>query len=155
MTHNKMIRLCVWLLICQFPALVGCWFVWGGMDWYDTLIKPPLTPPDALFGIVWAVLYVLLGISAFMLLGNGARRHPKLTALFLAQLVLNALWTPVFFGLHNLSGALLVILAIFLQGLWLARVAWEHNRAAVWLMSPYFAWLCFATYLTTAFWWMN
>ena len=150
-----MIRLCAWLLICQFPAVVGSWFVRGGMAWYNTLTKPPLTPPDGWFGAVWTVLYMLLGISAFMLLGNGARRHPKLTALFLVQLLLNTLWTPVFFGLQSLSGALWVLVLMLLQGGWFARVAWAHNRAAVWLISPYFAWLCFATYLTTAFWWMN
>ena len=153
--NQKILSLLAWLLICQVPAVIGGLFVRDGMTWYHTLTKPPLTPPDALFGAVWSVLYVLLGISAFMLLGNFWRQKPKLTALFLGQLVLNALWTPVFFGMESLAGAWLVVVAMLVQGTWLARVAWRENRVAVWLMIPYFAWLCFATYLTAAFWGMN
>ena len=153
--NQKILSLLAWLLICQVPAVIGGLFVSGGMTWYRTLEKPPLTPPNALFGAAWSVLYVLLGISAFMLLGNVWREKTKLTALFLGQLVLNTLWTPVFFGMQSLGGALFVILVMLAQGGWLARVAWQENRAAVCLMLPYFAWLCFATYLTAAFWGMN
>ena len=153
--NQKILSLLAWLLICQVPAVIGGLFVPNAMMWYHTLTQPPLTPPDALFGIAWSVLYMLLGISAFMLLGNSWRQKPKLTALFLGQLVLNTLWTPVFFGMQSLGGALFVILVMLAQGGWLARVAWQENRAAVCLMLPYFAWLCFATYLTAAFWGMN
>ena len=153
--NQKIFSLLTWLLICQVPAVIGGLAVSNGMAWYHTLNQPPLTPPDTLFGIMWCVLYILLGISAFMLLGNSWSGKQKLAALFLGQLVLNAMWTPVFFGMESLAGALLIVVAMLVQGVWLARVAWKENRIAVWLMMPYFAWLCFATYLTAAFWVLN
>ena len=152
---TKVVNLCAWLLICQIPAIIGSLFVRNAMDWYHTLIQPPLTPPDALFGAVWSVLYVLLGISAFLLLNGNWRMHPKLTALLFIQLVLNTMWTPVFFGMQHLLGALMLIIVILAQAIWLAVCAWKERKIAVWLLMPYFGWLGFATYLTAAFWILN
>ncbi len=153
--NHKIISLCAWLLICQIPAVLGSLFVRGGMEWYQTLSHPPFTPPNALFGIAWSVLYVLLGISAFLLVGNRWKERAKLTALLFIQLILNAMWTPVFFGLNHLSGALVVVIVMLVQALWLAACAWKQSKAAVWLMVPYLGWLCFATYLTAAHWALN
>jgi len=152
---NKLLSGLRWLLICQIPAAIGGAFVHDHLTWYATLTRPPLAPPDALFGIVWTLLYLLLGASGYLLIGTAWRTRPKLTALFLGQLVLNASWTPVFFGLHSLSGAVLVLMLMILQGSWLARTAWRQNKVAVWFMCPYFIWLCFAAYLTAGYWLLN
>ena len=152
---NKTVTFILWLLICQIPSAIGGVFVYGGMAWYTPLNRPALVPPSALFGVVWTVLYILLGISGHLLIGSAWRTQPKITALFLGQLVLNALWTPVFFGLHSLPGAVVVIMLMICQCLWLMRAAWRQNKTAAWLMVPYFIWLCFAAYLTTGYWWLN
>lgn len=113
--------------------------------WYDQLNQPAGTPPDIAFPIVWTTLYVLMAIAAWLIwksVGWGAA-----LTLFTAQLVLNAAWTPVFFGAHLLVGSVIVIIAI-----WLVLVAtiiefWFANRVASILLWPYLAWVTYATYL--------
>ena len=80
------------------------------MAWYHTLNKPPLVPPDMVFGMVWTVLYLLLGISAVLMFHRGVRNELRPAVWLLGiQLALNACWTPVFFGMHHLAGALTII----------------------------------------------
>lgn len=151
--RSLLIKLFLWLVICQLPSLLGAPFVYGNMDWYRMLVKPPLTPPDALFGMVWGVLYVMLGLSAFLVFRE--KFHARTLALFAGQLALNVCWTPIFFGAHSLIGALLLLLAMLgeMVGLW--RACWKTNHLAGYLLLPYCAWLVFATYLTAGFWWLN
>lgn len=152
----KVIKLIFWLAICQLPAGAGAYFVRGNMGWYDSLVAPPLTPPDALFGIVWAILYFLLGIAAFLALFDFPQAKTRTAAwLFFIQLALNSCWTPVFFGQQNLAGALFLILVMLVEGFWLFNAFWRKSRWAGVLLVPYMGWLAFATYLTAGFWFLN
>lgn len=155
MKKNKslLIKLFLWLVVCQIPSLLGAPFVYANMDWYDQLIKPTLTPPDALFGMVWAVLYVLLGLSAFFAFRE--KFHARPLALFAGQLALNICWTPIFFGAHSLLGALLLMLAMLGEMVGLLRAFWKASPLAGYLLLPYTMWMVFALYLTTGFWWLN
>ncbi len=128
-------------------------YVFGNMTWYRTLNHPPLTPPEFLFGIVWGILYILLGASAFLTFREKIHGHAMM--LFVGQLALNACWTPVFFGAHSLFGGLLLIVAMLVELGFLFRAFWQINRTAAWLLVPYGLWLTFATYLTAGTWWMN
>jgi benzodiazapine receptor len=120
-----------------------------GNAWFDALIKPAIMPPGWVFGAAWTILYILLGLALAMILhAKGARRRGPAVGLFLAQLLLNFAWSPIFFAMHRVGLALIVLLAmIALSGA--ATLLFARIRvAAAWLMVPYVAWLVFASVLT-------
>jgi len=124
--------------------------------WYLSLSRPPGTPPDFVFAPVWTTLYVAMGVAAWLVWRRGKGEEIRAALrLWGWQLALNALWSPVFFGLH-LPGAALVVL-LGLLGLIVAtlRVFLRIDPWAALLMAPYLAWVCYATYLNAGFWWLN
>ena len=126
------------------------------MTWYHTLNKPPFVPPDMIFGMVWTVLYLLLGISAVLMFRKGVRNELRPAMWLLGiQLALNACWTPVFFGLHHFAGALTIVVLMLLEGFFMHRAFAKHSKMAAMLLWPYWAWLGFATYLTAGFMMLN
>ena len=110
--YRTFLPLLFWLLLCQLPALPGGYIVRQNLVWYHGLTKPPFVPPDVVFGAVWSILYLFLGISAFLLFRKGLQNHKKTAILFIIQLALNMWWTPVFFGLHELTPALLLLVVM-------------------------------------------
>ena len=117
-------------------------------DWFARLAKPDLTPPGWVFGVVWPVLYLMLGLAIAMILNaRRAAGRGLAIALFVAQLVANLLWSPLFFGMHQVSAALLWLAAIFLLAAGTTYLFARIRPAAAWLMAPYLAWLCFALLL--------
>ena len=144
------------LAVCQLPALISMPFVDPNMVWYHTLARPPLVPPDAVFGMMWGILYILLGISAVLVFHRGVDKTRQFAAWLLGvQLVLNACWTPVFFGMHNLSLALAVVVLMLAEGFFMHRAFAKQSRWAAVLLWPYWLWLGFATYLTAGFMLLN
>jgi translocator protein len=116
--------------------------------WYQALEKPPLNPPGWVFGLVWPLLYVLLGLSLAMLLhARGAKLRSRALALFGVQLALNFAWSPVFFALHKPTLALSLIAAMVVGCFALILVAWQVRALAGLLLYPYFGWLIFAALL--------
>lgn len=149
------LKLLFWLVLCQLPGLAGAGAVSPNLEWFHSLQMPPFMPPDMIFGLAWSVLYVLLGVAAFLAFGHGLKSARKALILFIVQLALNALWTPVFFGNHRPGAALLLLAVIVAEGIWLARVLWHKSRAAAWLLAPYGLWLLFAAYLNAGVWILN
>jgi len=150
------IRVVLLLAVCQLPALISTPFVDPNMSWYHTLARPPMVPPDALFGIMWGMLYILLGISAVLVFHKGVDEKKHFAAWLLGvQLVLNACWTPVFFGMHNLPLALAVVVLMLAEGFFMHKAFAKHSRVAALLLWPYWLWLLFATYLTAGFMVLN
>jgi len=125
--------------------------------WYTTLTKPSFTPPGWLFGPAWTTLYVLMGLSAFLVWRKGTGRPDVRQALtfFLAQLVLNALWSVAFFGLHSPLYGLIVILALWVVLFCTLTRFFRLSRAAGWLLVPYLAWVSFAAVLNFSIWKLN
>lgn len=124
--------------------------------WYDMLAKPALTPPPAMFGIVWTVLYAMLGLAlAFVWHAFGHPLRTVAIAAFCVQLVLNLAWSPVFFGARQLFGGVVLMAAIILGALVTAVLFFRVRRTAGWLMLPYLAWLCLALYLNVGVWRLN
>jgi tryptophan-rich sensory protein len=120
-----------------------------GNPWFDALRKPAAMPEGWVFGVVWALLYVLLGLSLAMILhARGARGRGRAVGLFLAQLALNYSWSPVFFGFHRIGTALGVIAAMIVLTLACIAFFWRIRRSAAALLLPYVAWIGFAAYLT-------
>ncbi len=117
------------------------------ITWYHNLAKPALNPPDWVFAPVWGVLYLLMALSFIILLRTKYENKTTAILLFLSQLGLNLIWSPVFFGWMNPKGALItiVLLIITLSGTVIAF--YKHSKPAAILLIPYFIWVCFAAYL--------
>ena len=122
-----------------------------GNDWFDGLTKPFFMPPGWSFGVVWPILYALLGIALAMILAEPpSDRRRNALILFFLQLALNFAWSPIFFGAHMITPALIVI--VLMAGL-AAIAAGQFRRirpVAGYLMLPYLLWLCFAAALNKA-----
>ncbi|QDZ06738.1 tryptophan-rich sensory protein [Sphingomonas panacisoli] len=113
--------------------------------WYRELAKPALNPPGWVFPIAWTALYIMMGLALAMILNaRGSRYRGLAIALFVGQMVLNLVWTPVFFGAHLVFAALLILIAMFVVALITTIVFGRIRTGAAWLMVPYLAWLCFA-----------
>jgi tryptophan-rich sensory protein len=151
---RRYLALAGWLLACFAAASLGGVFMPG--EWYAALKKPAWNPPGWIFGPVWTALYTMMAVAAWLVWQRGgfvSQRRPL--TLFLAQLALNAAWTPLFFGLHfpGLAFAELMLL-------WAAIAATLASfrgvsRAASWLFAPYLAWVSFAAALNFALWRLN
>jgi translocator protein len=127
----------------------------GNVDgWYADAEKPSWTPPDAVFGPVWTVLYVLMAVAAWLvwLEGGWARQRGPLT-LYGIQLALNLAWTPVFFAAERLGLALAVIVALDVVLIATVVAFWRVRPVAGALLLPYLAWCLFATSLNAGFIW--
>lgn len=159
MTTSKPVRpvfpgLPLWILLSFCPSLTT---FWARPDaWYAALAKPAWNPPNWVFGPVWTTLYVLMGTAAWLVWRQGgfaAQRTALL--LFMAQLVLNALWTPLFFGLHSPGLALAEIIVLLVAVSATIHSFRRVSPLAAALLVPYLAWGCFATALTFTLWRMN
>jgi len=151
---RRWLALFSWLLLCFAAASMGTVFMPG--EWYDSLKKPLWNPPGWIFGPVWTALYTMMAVAAWLVWEQGGwskQRKPLLT--FLAQLAFNALWTPLFFGLHRLGVAFAEILLLWLAIAWTIVVFWSVHRGAAWLLAPYLVWVSFATNLNFALWRLN
>ncbi|MBE6462110.1 MAG: tryptophan-rich sensory protein [Alphaproteobacteria bacterium] len=140
------------IVISFIPGIIGGFFSPmspGANEWYNGLNQSVLTPNGWVFMWAWLILYALLGIALFLIMNNEKTRHSKTKAyvLFITQMVLNALWSFLFFGLHAMGWALLTIVALLAVAIWMAISFKPISRAASYLVWPYIAWLCFALYL--------
>ena len=120
-----------------------------GNAWFDALIKPAFMPPGWVFGLAWTLLYIALGLAlALILHARGARGRGLALGLFGAQLLLNFAWSPIFFALHKVDLAFLVLLAMLALSVAVTLLFARIRVAAAWLMVPYVGWLIFASLLT-------
>ena len=125
--------------------------------WYAGLARPPLTPPNWVFGPVWTLLYLLMAVALYRVLrlDPGTPGRGRALGVFMAQLTLNAAWSFAFFGAHSPALGLLTItplLALIATTLVLFR---PLDAIAARCLMPYAAWVSFATYLNAGFWWFN
>ena len=120
--------------------------------WFAALRKPDLYPPPAIFGVVWSVLYTMMGLAAALLAAaRGAALRKWALIAFGAQLLLNLAWSPVFFGEHQITGALVVLAFLDLMVLVTLLLFWPVRPLAGVLLLPYLAWVLFATALNWQF----
>jgi len=143
-----------WLALCLAAAAPGGFFMPG--EWYAQLQKPSWNPPAWIFGPVWTALYAMMAVAAWLIWRRGgfaAQRVPL--AVFLLQLLLNALWSPLFFGLHNPALAFAEIMLLWLAVICTLLVFWQVQRGAGLLLVPYLAWVTFAAVLNFTLWRLN
>jgi len=124
--------------------------------WYESLAKPAWNPPNGIFGPVWSVLYVAMGVAAWLVWRReGFREASAALVLFIVQLVLNTLWSYLFFGLHRVDLAFFEILVLWALILIVGVLFWREVRLAGALMLPYLVWVGFASVLNFALWRLN
>ncbi|MHA7864276.1 TspO/MBR family protein [Flagellimonas marinaquae] len=126
-------------------------------DWYLTLDKPSFTPPNYLFAPVWTALYIMMGVAAGIVWSKGYHHIWVKTALyhFIFQLLLNALWSIVFFGLKNPLGGMIVILALLTMIILTIKWFRVISKPAAYLLIPYVLWVAFASALNYKIWELN
>lgn len=146
------------IFICNISGVIGSIFTTTGPDsWYASIAKPPFNPPGFLFAPVWTTLYIMMGISLYLVWMEGLSGKKVNTAIifFGIQLGLNTLWSFFFFGLQSpfLGLAEIIILWAFIAG----TIFFFHriSRPASWLLIPYIIWVTFATFLTYTIWTLN
>lgn len=124
----------------------------AGNIWFDNLVKPDINPPGAAFQIVWTILYVMMGIAlAIICAAWGARGRRAAIIAFMVQFALNLAWSPVFFGMHEMTAGLFVIGALNIAVAITIVLFWKVRRSAALLLLPYIAWTLFATVLNYEF----
>lgn len=150
----------VWIIGLAIPLAVGGLagrLTMGSMATYGALVQPPLAPPPWVFPVVWAVLYLLMGIASVLVWKADESQEEKKRALtwYGAQLAANFVWPLLFFN-AGLYGIALMWLLLLLALVAATIVAFRQiNPTAAWLLVPYALWLLFATYLNAAIWLLN
>jgi translocator protein len=146
-----------WIGVCFAAAYVGSLATMPQIDtWYATLTKPSFNPPDWIFGPVWSVLFLLMAISAWRIWQRNdwsIARRPLL--IFAGQLLLNMLWSWLFFHYHAMLAALIEIVLLWLAILAMIVSFYRMDKFAGLLQLPYLAWVSFATVLNASLWWLN
>ena len=146
-------KLFISILICELVGILGTPFTMSAIpEWYSTLNKPFFSPPNWLFGPVWTLLYLMMGISFYLIWKQNWKTKELKTAglYFFAQLFLNFIWSPVFFGLRNPVLGLVVIVALWFVLLVTMKKFYSLSRNAFYLLVPYLVWVSFATALNFA-----
>lgn len=152
------IKLIVSIALPLLAGALASTFTFPGVDtWYTGLRKPAWRPPDAVFGPVWTVLYLLMGIALYLVWRKEvpARRKAPALALFGLQLVLNMLWSWLFFSRYQIGWALAEIIVLWLAILLTIFAFARHSRPAAWLLVPYISWVSFAALLNFSIWQLN
>jgi len=127
------------------------------LTWYSKLEKPTLTPPKIVFPIAWTILYILLGVNAFLMYNTffNFNRPSIFSSIFLhkymiiyeIQLILNFSWSIFFFNLKKPWYSLAIVAIMIISTTYLLWESWNYNKIAFWVLVPYFIWICFASYL--------
>ena len=156
---NKFSRIAIVVTICLAVGYLSGMVTRASITtWYPTLVKPSFNPPNWIFAPVWTSLYVMMGVAAGLIWNQITTQKAAVTKalqFFTIQLVLNALWSYLFFGLHNLMLATIEVVLLWLMIFETYSQFAKINKTASYLMLPYLAWVSFASVLTASIWWLN
>ena len=157
MEKQNIIKLILAIIICQLAGIVGSIFTSPNITtWYASIVKPAFNPPNWIFAPVWTTLFLLMGISLYLIIKE--KQTPKIRlaeGVFAIQLILNIIWSVLFFGLNNIGAAFAEIII-----LWIAIAAtiyyfYKISKPAAYLLVPYIAWVSFATILNYSIFMLN
>lgn len=154
---KKTIKLVYCVLIPLIVGGVSGYFTTKNIaTWYVTLIKPSFNPPNYLFGPVWTTLYILMGFSLFLVLNKAKELdRNKIIGVFSLQLILNFLWSFIFFEFHQLCLACFEIIVMWFSILYMIILFYKTNKWAAFINIPYLLWVSFASVLTFSIYFLN
>jgi translocator protein len=146
-----------WVIVLQLSGyLMGILTEANLEPWYRLLDKSSLTPPGVVFAIVWPILYCLLSVAGYCIFLKETGASKLIKALYVIQLVFNLSWTPLFFGLHWIGMAFSVLIFTVLFTFYLmVRLYQAEQKKLMFLLMPYWLWICFASYLNMVTFLMN
>jgi len=155
---HESIKLIVSITICLFAGFLGSFFTIPAIPtWYATLTKPSFAPPNWLFFPVWTTLFVMMGISLYLVWRRGLEGQQVKNALviFAVQLILNVLWSAAFFGLRSPLSGLIEISILWISIAFTIMIFMKISRTAGLLLIPYIIWVSFAAILNFMIWRLN
>ncbi len=136
------------VIICQMAGVIGSVFTADAIpDWYATLAKPEFSPPNWVFAPVWITLYTLMGISLYLVWNKRKKDTTPALLVFFAQLVLNTIWSIVFFGLQSPFYAFIIIIFLWVLIAGSIYFFYRISKTAAYLLIPYILWVSFAALL--------
>lgn len=144
--NMKYITLFLTIFLCVSVGFVSGQLTDTSSSWFLDLEKPSFYPPGYLFGLVWTILYAMMGISLYLIIEKTKDKLPYI--LFGSQLILNFFWTLIFFGLQNITFAIIEIIALWILILLTIINFKQYSKKAAYLLIPYLLWVSFATLLT-------
>ncbi len=150
MKANKILKLVVSILICQGAGFIGSLFTSPAIStWYAQLEKPSFNPPNWIFAPVWTILFLLMGVSLYLVWSKGLQEKKTKTALliFACQLILNIFWSILFFGLKSPLYAFFEIIVLWLLILFTIISFYRVSKTSAYLLLPYILWVSFAAVL--------
>jgi benzodiazapine receptor len=154
---NKLVLISA-ILLCELAGVIGSVFTIPSIEsWYHKLIKPSFSPPNWVFGSVWITLYFLMGVSAYLVWEKGVKKKDVRDSLlfFGVQLVLNILWSILFFGLHSPLYGFMCILLLWITIAVTITKFYRVSKTSGLLQLPYLLWVTFATALNFFVWRLN
>lgn len=143
------------LLIPSLVGLISGLLSMSGIKAFDLLNKPPLTPPGFIFAIVWPILYILMGISSYLVYEENAYQSSCCLKIYAINLFVNFLWSPLFFGLGLRLFSLIWIILLDIVVIYMILCFYKVNKKAAYYQIPYLVWIIFATYLNLFFYLLN
>ena len=146
------------IVISFLPGIIGVMFSPDGASdvWYNALVKPAVMPAGWVFAVVWPILYLILGIALYLIIVDRTRYSKSMSYwAFGAHVVLNALWSYLFFGVNLMAAALVVLIALIGVTVWMMTTFRPISRPAYYMVWPYLLWLVFALYLNGAVVFLN
>jgi len=155
---NKYLKLVISIVIPLFAGFIGSQFTTPKIPtWYAGLVKPSFNPPSWLFGPVWTLLFILMGVALYIIWQNTKRKKSRDVAIiaFGVQLVLNILWSILFFGMHSPGYAFIEIFVLWIAILVNIILFFRLNKTAGLLLLPYILWVSFASVLNGAIYFLN
>jgi benzodiazapine receptor len=158
MKGNEIMKLAISIIICLAAGFIGSIFTNRSIPiWYESLKKPSFNPPGWLFGPVWTALFILMGISLFLIWQKGLNYNGVKIALivFGIQLILNILWSILFFGLRAPLAAFIEIIILWILILMTILIFYPISKTAALLLLPYILWVSFASILNFSLWRLN
>ena len=146
-----------WIILCEAVGALAGWISAGGIEVYSALAnKPPLTPPQWVFPVVWSILYALMGVSAARIsLTPPSKERNRGLNLFTAQLIVNFFWPLLFFNAQAFGVALIWLILLWVLVFAVILIFRKIDKTAAWLLIPYLAWLTFAVYLNAGVYILN
>lgn len=154
-TKNPTKTYIISIAVALGAGLISSLISMGKQSEYAALKQPPLSPPGWLFPVVWTILFVLMGVSAARVYLNTEEDFPYALKIYALQLVLNVLWTPLYFALNLRLAAFVLLVVLFAAVVYMTYLFHKVERTAAYLQIPYIVWLVFAGYLNLATYILN